>query len=62
MRHLIIASLLAALPWTVSAAPTWQTISSEPGKRIEIDRTSLKREGNTVQAQGRRHVQLARGG
>ncbi|MBP5985661.1 MAG: carbonic anhydrase family protein [Azonexus sp.] len=53
MRHLIIASLLAALPWTVSAAPTWQTISSEPGKRIEIDRTSLKREGNTVQAQGR---------
>jgi carbonic anhydrase len=53
MRHLIIASLLAALPWTASAAPTWQTISSEPGKRIEIDRTSLKREGNTVQAQGR---------
>jgi carbonic anhydrase len=53
MRHLIIAGLLAALPWTVSAAPTWQTISSEPGKRIEIDRTSLKREGNTVQAQGR---------
>ena len=37
MRHLIIASLLAALPWTVSAAPTWQTISSEPGKRIDKD-------------------------
>lgn len=53
MRQLIIASLLAALPWAASAAPTWQTISSEPGKRIEIDRTSLKREGNTVQAQGR---------
>ncbi len=53
MRYLIIASLLAALPWTASAAPTWQTISSEPGKRIEIDRTSLKRDGNTVQAQGR---------
>lgn len=53
MRHLIIASLLAALPWVASAAPTWQTISSEPGKRIEIDRTSLKRDGNTVQAQGR---------
>jgi carbonic anhydrase len=53
MRHLIIASLLAALPWAASAAPTWQTISAEPGKRIEIDRTSLKRDGNTVQAQGR---------
>lgn len=53
MRHLIIASLLAALPWAASAAPTWQTISSEPGKRIEIDRTNLKREGSTVQAQGR---------
>ena len=53
MRHLIIASLLAALPWSISAAPTWQVISSEPGKRIEIDRTSLKRDGNTVQAQGR---------
>lgn len=53
MRQLIIASLLATLPWAASAAPTWQTISSEPGKRIEIDRTSLKREGTTVQAQGR---------
>ncbi|MFN4341350.1 MAG: carbonic anhydrase [Azonexus sp.] len=53
MRHLIIAGLLATLPWSLSAAPTWQVISSEPGKRIEIDRTSLKREGSTVQAQGR---------
>ena len=53
MRLLIIASVLAYLPWSASAAPTWQTISSEPGKRIELDRTSLKREGNTVQAQGR---------
>ncbi len=53
MRLLTIATLLAALPWAVSAAPTWQTISSEPGKRIELDRTSIKREGNTVQAQGR---------
>jgi len=53
MRHLIIASLLASLPWSLSAAPTWQVISSEPGKRIEIDRTNLKREGSTVQAQGR---------
>ncbi len=53
MRSLIIAGLLAALPLAAAAAPTWQTISSEPGKRIEIDRTSLKREGNAVQAQGR---------
>lgn len=53
MRVLIIAALLATLPLSVAAAPTWQTISSEPGKRIELDRTSIKREGNTVQAQGR---------
>jgi carbonic anhydrase len=53
MRLLIIAGLLALLPWTATAAPTWQVISSEPGKRIELDRTSLKREGNSVQAQGR---------
>ena len=53
MRLLMIASLLVALPFGAPAAPTWQTISSEPGKRIELDRTSLKREGNTVQAQGR---------
>jgi carbonic anhydrase len=53
MRLLLIASLLAALPWAAAAAPTWQTISSEPGKRIELDRTSLKRDGTFVQAQGR---------
>jgi len=54
MRFLTIAALLAALPWTgATAAPTWQTISSEPGKRIELDSTSIKREGNSVQAQGR---------
>ncbi len=53
MRLLMIASLLAALPWAAAAAPTWQTISSEPGKRIELDRTSLKRDGASVQAQGR---------
>ena len=53
MRLLMIASLLAALPWAAAAAPTWQTISSEPGKRIELDRTSLKRDGTSVQAQGR---------
>jgi carbonic anhydrase len=53
MRLLMIASLLATLPLATIAAPTWQIISSEPGKRIELDRTSLKREGATVQAQGR---------
>ncbi|WP_153130057.1 carbonic anhydrase [Dechloromonas hortensis] len=54
MRLLTIAALLASLSGSASAAPTWQTISSEPGKRIELDRTSIKREdGNKVQAQGR---------
>ncbi len=53
MRLLMTICLLAAMPWTASAAPTWQTISSEPGKRIEIDRANLKRENNTVQARGR---------
>lgn len=46
-----IAVLLASTPST--AAPTWQSITTEPGKRIELDRTSIKREGTTVQAQGR---------
>ncbi len=54
MRLLTIATLLATLPFAATAAPTWQTISSEPGKRIELDRTSIKREdGNKVQAQAR---------
>ena len=54
MRLLAIAAILATLPWAAAAAPTWQTISSEPGKRIELDRTSLKRDENgKVQAQGR---------
>ncbi|WP_265946857.1 carbonic anhydrase [Dechloromonas sp. A34] len=53
MRLLTIAALLATLPIAATAAPTWQTISSEPGKRIELDRTSIKRDGTTVQAQGR---------
>jgi carbonic anhydrase len=53
MRLLMIASLLIALPFGAAAAPAWQTISSEPGKRIELNRTSLKREGTTVEAQGR---------
>ena len=54
MRLLTIAALLISLPWAVAAAPTWQTISSEPGKKIELDRTSIKREdGGKVQAQAR---------
>jgi len=53
MRLITIAALLATLPFAATAAPTWQTISSEPGKRIELDRTSIKRDGNVVQAQGR---------
>ena len=53
MRQITIAALLASLSLPALAAPTWQTVSSEPGKRIELDRTSIKREGNAVQAQGR---------
>lgn len=53
MRLLMIASLLVALPFGAAAAPAWQTISAEPGKRIELNRTSLKRDGNIVEAQGR---------
>lgn len=54
MRLLAITAILATLPWAAAAAPTWQTISSEPGKRIELDRTSLKRDDSgKVQAQGR---------
>lgn len=54
MRLIAVAALLAALPWTASAAPVWQTVSAEPGKRIELDRTSIKREdGGKVLATGR---------
>lgn len=42
MRLSIIG--LALLSGLAQAAPTWQTIASETGKRIEIDRVSLKRE------------------
>lgn len=54
MRLLTIAAILVTLPWAAAAAPTWQTISSEPGKRIELDRANLKRDDNgKVLAQGR---------
>lgn len=56
---LLTAGLLQAAP---SAAPTkvgddgrtWQAISTEPGKRIEVDRASIKRdESGKVSAWGR---------
>ena len=54
MRLITIAAMLLALPWAANAAPMWQTVSSEPGKRIELDRTSIKRgDGDKVQALGR---------
>lgn len=54
MRLIAVAALIAALPWSATAAPVWQTVSAEPGKRIELDRTSIKREeGGKVQATGR---------
>jgi carbonic anhydrase len=53
MHPSIVVALAIVLPLTATAAPTWQNVSSEPGKRIELDRTSIKREGQTVEAQSR---------
>ncbi|MBS1189118.1 MAG: Carbonic anhydrase, eukaryotic [Rhodocyclaceae bacterium] len=54
MRPILAAALIAALPWAALAAPVWQTVSSEPGKRIELDRTSIKQlDGGKIQATGR---------
>ena len=54
MRRAITSAFLVILPVVGTAAPTWQTISSEQGKRIELDRTSIKREeGGKVVAVGR---------
>lgn len=53
MHPSIMVALAIALPLTAVAAPTWQNVSSDPGKRIELDRTSIKREGSTVEAQSR---------
>ncbi len=53
MRLMIIAVVLASLPLGSIAAPNWQNISAESGRRIELDRSTLKREGNSVEAQSR---------
>lgn len=53
MRLMTIAIALATLPWVASAAPSWQNISAESGRRIELDRSTLKRNGNVVEAQSR---------
>lgn len=53
MRLMTIAIALATLPWVASAAPSWQNISAEAGRRIELDRSTLKRTGNVVEAQSR---------
>jgi carbonic anhydrase len=53
MRLMTIATVLASLAGTAVAAPSWQNISAESGRRIELDRSTLKREGNVVEAQSR---------
>jgi carbonic anhydrase len=54
MRLLTIAALLLTLPWVAVGAPTWQTILSDPGRKIELDRTSIKHlDGGKVQAEAR---------
>lgn len=53
MLSTIVAALLMALPLAAAAAPIWQNISSGPGNRIELDRTSIKRDGATVETLSR---------
>ncbi len=53
MRPKPLIILLAALPGFALAAPSWQNISAESGRRIELDRSTLKRTGNVVEAQSR---------
>lgn len=54
MRLRIVAAMIALLSMGAQAAPTWQTVSVEQGKRIELDRTSIKREdGGKVTATAR---------
>ncbi len=45
MRLRFLVGLCAAIVPTL-AFPAWQIVSAEPGKRIEIDRTSIKRDEN----------------
>ena len=53
IRLLTLAVMLAGLPTLSLAAPSWQNISAEAGRRIELDRSTLRRQGNTVEAQSR---------
>ncbi|MDR2837107.1 MAG: carbonic anhydrase family protein [Azonexus sp.] len=48
-----LLALALVLPLTAAAAPVWQNVSTEPGKRIELDRTSIKRQGSTVETVSR---------
>ena len=53
MLPLAMAAVAITLPLTALAAPTWQTVSSEPGKRIELDRSRIKRDGPSVETVSR---------
>lgn len=53
MRLMTLAIVLASLPWVAGAAPSWQNVSTESGRRIELDRSTMKRDGDVVEAQSR---------
>lgn len=53
IRLITLAVALSSLSAASLAAPSWQNISAEAGRRIELDRSTLKRQGNTVEAQSR---------
>jgi len=53
MRVAAIAVCLLALPVPGMAAPTWQLIASDSGRRIELDSTTIKRDDSKVTALGR---------
>ena len=52
MRRFFFFSLIF-LAGSVAAAPVWQTILSDSNKRIELDSTSILRQGESVEATGR---------
>lgn len=52
MRRFFFFSLIF-LAGSVAAAPVWQTILSDANKRIELDSTSILRQGESVEATGR---------